>query len=222
MLEKEQDLTVGVVKVKQLMRSMGLTGKSKKGFKPQTTHRPDHSEEIARLYQTEGGKLTHDDPVWGTDMSYFKVKGRPDKYFYLVVVICLFSRKIKGWTLADNMRSEHTNQAIIQAIGNCENSLEGLCIHSDQGVQNQSQEVSATIKSMKIVQSMSRKGNCYDNAIVESFFHSMKNELGGVMPSHLEAAKQLIFEYIEWYNRERIHSSLNYLTPIEYGALHSK
>ena len=180
------------------------------------------TQKIARLYKTKETKLTHEDQVWGTAMTCFEVEGRTDKIFYFVVVMCLFTRKIKGWTLADNMKSEHTNQAIIQAIDNCDNSLEGLCIHSDQSDQYQSQEVSATLKSMKIVQSMSRKGNFYDNAIVKSFFSTIKKELGSVMPLQLESAKQLIFKYIEWYNHKRIHSSLNYLTPMEYGARHSK
>jgi transposase InsO family protein len=92
----------------------------------------------------------------------------------------------------------------------------GLIFHSDQGVQYCSSQVRNKLEILEITQSMSRKGNCYDNAFAESFFGTLKNEMEVTHFLNLEEAKKEVFKYINWYNRERMHSSLGYMSPVEY------
>lgn len=129
----------------------------------------------------------------------------------------LYNREIKGWDVSDSMDAGRTKAALLKAVKSTPGSLREMTFHSDQGVQYCSSAVRDKLKLMKITQSMSRKGNCYDNAFVESFFHSLKNELEKTKFNDLDEARRMIFEYINWYNRERLHSSLGYLSPMDYA-----
>jgi len=128
----------------------------------------------------------------------------------------LFNREIKGWDMSDSMEAINTKNALLEAIRRTSGPLSGLIFHSDQGVQYCSSEIRNKLNVLKITQSMSRKGNCYDNAFAESFFGTMKNELEFNYFKNLDEAKKEIFKYINWYNRQRMHSSLGYLSPVEY------
>jgi transposase InsO family protein len=133
------------------------------------------------------------------------------------VVIDLFSRQVVGWSMSERMQAKLVNDALLMAIWKRKPG-KGLIWHTDRGSQYASDSHRALLNEHGIIQSMSRKGNCWDNAVSESFFHSLKTEL--IHHQRYETrgeAKQDIFEYIEvFYNRERIHSANNYLSPVDY------
>ena len=135
----------------------------------------------------------------------------------------IYSRKIVGWSLSRSLSAELVIKAIMMAILH-RNPQAGLILHSDRGSQYTSISVRNLLKMYQITQSMSSTGNCYDNAITESFFHSLKTELifWNSYQSR-EEAKRSIFEYIEiFYNRERLHSALGYLSPVEFEIKNRK
>jgi putative transposase len=138
-------------------------------------------------------------------------------WVYLCVVIDLYSRMVVGYSIANNMRSEMVCMALERAIHK-RKPPRGLMIHSDRGSQFGSHLFESLIKKNGFVQSMSRKGNCWDNACAESFFHLIKSEeLRFVSIKSIEDAKYIIFNYIEvFYNRKRIHSTLGYLSPTQF------
>lgn len=152
--------------------------------------------------------------VWLSDISYIPTD---EGWLYLAGVVDLCSKDVVGLAMNSTMNKELAIQALNQAIGR-ERPSEGLIHHSDRGVQYASHAYQNMLRENGFIPSMSRKGNCYDNAPAESFFSTLKNEL-----IHLrrfktrEEAKQAIFDYIEvFYNRQRRHSSLGYLTPLEF------
>ncbi len=124
--------------------------------------------------------------------------------------------KSKGWDVNDTMEAVNTKNALLEALKATPGRLNGLIFHSDQGVQYCATEFREKIDLLNITQSMSRKGNCYDNAFSDRFFGTMKNELEYNYFENLDETKREIFRYINWYNRERIHSSLGYVSPVEY------
>jgi putative transposase len=145
----------------------------------------------------------------------------------LATVIDLYSRQIIGWSMADNMRAELVNNALTMAIWKRKpkkakesqrKPKKGLVWHSDRGSQYASDSHRNILKDHKIIQSMSRKGDCWDNAVAESFFHTLKTELTNHYQfENQQEVKNVIFEYIEvFYNRIRIHSANNYLAPVEF------
>ncbi|AXX89387.1 IS3 family transposase orfB [Arcobacter suis CECT 7833] len=136
---------------------------------------------------------------------------------YLATVIDLYSRKIVGWSMDETMKVSLVNDALKMALIS-RNPEKGLIWHTDRGSQYASYEHKDLLKRHGIIQSMSRKGNCHDNAVAESFFHTLKTELIHHEIYHTkEQAKRSIFEYIEvFYNRERSHSANNNLSPVEF------
>ena len=115
------------------------------------------------------------------------------------------------------MNAENTDRALLRAVKATSRSLQGLVFHSDQGSQYSSDSVRERLSLLGITQSMSRRGNCYDNAFMESFFHTLKNELPQKEFKNLEEARETLFAYIEgWYNTKRLHSSLGYVSPRKY------
>ena len=151
---------------------------------------------------------------WTTDITYIWVK---DRWLYLATVMDLHSRYIVGWSLDMSMTETLITDALSMACGRREVSP-GLIVHSDRGVQYRATGYQAYLRSKGCVPSMSRKGNCWDNAPMESFFSRLKVELVyAECFDSITAAKSAIFEYIEvFYNRKRRHSALGYLSPVEY------
>lgn len=151
---------------------------------------------------------------WVTDITYIRV-GRT--WLYLAAVLDLFSRRIVGWSLDSHMREQLTLDALHMAVARRE-VTRGLLIHSDRGVQYRGNEYQDALAAYGIGCSMSRKGNCWDNAVMESFFSRFKVELVYAESFRtVEDARTEIFEYIEmFYNRKRRHSSLGYVSPHEY------
>lgn len=154
------------------------------------------------------------DRVWVTDLTYIRTR---EGSIYLAAVLDLHSRRIVGWAMSPNPTAALSKQALIQAIWR-RRPEPGLVIHSDRGSQFVSGEYREFVTSQSFVPSMARFGNCYDNAVMESFFHTLKME--HVYWEHYqtrEQAKQSVFEYIElFYNCWRRHSTLGYLSPSEF------
>jgi putative transposase len=154
--------------------------------------------------------------AWCADITYIPTA---EGWMYLAAVIDLCSRKVVGWSMSDHLRGELCLDALEMAV--CQRKpSEGLVHHSDRGVQYACGEYRSELESLGMVRSMSRRGNCYDNAVVESFFKTLKAELVYHRKFATRAeAMSSIFEYIEvFYNRRRRHSSLGYMSPEEYEA----
>ena len=154
--------------------------------------------------------------VWVSDITYVSTQ---EGWLYVAVVMDLFSRKIVGLSMGDRLETELVTKALKQALYNRKTSKD-LMFHSDRGTQYTSNEFKELTYRHGITLSMSAKGRCYDNAVAESFFHTLKTE--GVHLSNYrirEEAKTSIFEYIEiFYNRKRLHSTLGYVSPIDFEA----
>ena len=199
-------------RIGRLMRKAGLFCKTKKRFKA-TTH-SHHDKPIAPHLLKREFNVTQPDRYYVGDITYIATQ---EGWLYLAVVIDLFSRKVVGWSMNERMTAHLVNSALLMAIEN-RKPLAGLVWHTDRGSQYASDSHRKILSEHQMIQSMSRKGNCWDNAVAESFFHSLKTEL--IHHCQFQSrgeAKLAIFEYIEvFYNRERIHSANDYLSPADY------
>ena len=152
---------------------------------------------------------------WVSDLTYIRTM---EGWLYLTTVIDLADRKVIGWSLSETMDAKNTTvKAFLMAKGNRTITNE-LIFHSDRGVQYACSEFRSELEKLPIIQSMSRKGNCWDNAVAESFFKTMKTEMVYQQVFRTKKSAGLaVFEYIEvWYNRKRRHSTLGFLTPVEF------
>ncbi len=202
----------GKNRVYRLMKANGIQSIRPRKYKVTTNSK--HNLPVAENLLNQDFHVESPNTVWVSDISYIPTgEGR----LYLASVVDLCSKDVVGLAMDSTMTKELVIQALNQAIGR-ERPFEGLIHHSDRGVQYASHAYQNLLRENGFIPSMSRKGNCYDNAPVESFFSTLKNEL-----IHLrrfktrEEAKSAIFDYIEvFYNRQRRHSSLGYLTPLEF------
>ena len=157
--------------------------------------------------------------AWVTDTTFI---GTREGWLYLAVILDLFSRQVIGWSMSNRNNTELVQEALTMAIWR-RGKINDVIVHSDQGSTYASGGYQKQLSENKLRCSMSRKGNCHDNAVAESFFGSLKNEL--VYHEDYKTrlkARQSIFEYIEvFYNRKRRHAFLNYMTPVEYEAKHA-
>lgn len=208
--------TVSENRVAKLMRKNEIASESVKKFKITTTD-SNHDLPVAeRLFETEhADKVMAPNQVWAGDITYVATD---EGWLFLAIFLDIFTRKVVGFSCDDNMQTELILRALEMALGRQDVADGQLIAHSDRGSQYASAAFSARLRLAGIIASMSRKGNCYDNAHVESFFHSLKTEL--VYRRNFktrEEAKRAIFEWIEtWYNRERRHSALGYMSPVEF------
>ncbi len=200
-------------RVAKIMRNNSWRSKYKKKFRITTDS--EHQYPVCRNLLNQDFTVGRLNEAWVSDITYIKTK---KGWLYLTTVIDLYDRQVIGWSLSTRL---HTNQTIIPAwkMANSKRQItEPLLFHSDRGIQYASKEFRKLLKQNKLItQSMSRKGNCWDNAVAESFFKSLKVEL--VYDSEfktIEEAKTKVFEWIEiWYNKVRLHESLGYKTPYE-------
>lgn len=199
-------------RVCKLMKSKGLHCKTKKKFKHTTDSNHDLPIEPNRL--NRNFSLDKPNKAYVGDITYIHTE---EGWLYLAVVMDLFSRKVVGWSMSKRIKTALVNDALTMAIRQ-RKPPKGLISHTDRGSQYASKSHRKLLKFYGIKQSMSRKGNCWDNAVAESFFHTLKNEL--IYHENFqtrEEAKQKIFHYIEiYYNRLRMHSANDYLSPVEY------
>lgn len=203
----------GRSRVQRLMRQLGLRAKGKKKFKPQTT-RSDHQEPIAPNRLLGRPAPTAPDQVWVTDITYVACRSG---WLYLAAVMDLYSRRIVGWSLSRSIDSCLVESALRQAISR-RRPPGGLLLHSDRGSQYASANCRRLLEPASIIQSMSRRANCYDNAAMESFWARLKTEwIDRQVYDSASQAQNNLFEFIEvFYNRRRKHSSLGYLSPVDF------
>ncbi len=211
---RAEGLVVGKNRVARLMKNSQLRARPKRPFRPRTTDSRHAQTPVApnRLKQLPAPAQSNQ--IWVSDITYIWTASG---WLYLAAVMDLFSRRIVGWSLGQRLEASLVKQALNQALA-ARRPAPGLVHHSDRGVQYTSSAFRALLHSWKIEPSMSGLGHCYDNAAMESFWSSLKNEL--VHHEHFEGAQQArlaIFDYIErFYNRKRLHSALGYKSPVDF------
>lgn len=206
----------GRKRVARLMRAEGLRVKVRRRGRPQTTDsrhpHPVAENVLARRFSVK--EITAPNRVWAGDITYVPTR---EGWLYLAVILDLASRRVVGWSMGRTLEASLAMAALQMAIA-ARKPSDGLTHHSDRGVQYAAFAYQELLARHQLVPSMSRRANCYDNAVVESFFATLEWEL--IERSNWatrDEARRAIFEYIEcWYNQKRRHSSLGYLSPAEY------
>lgn len=208
---RKEGFTIGRYKTRGLMKKLGLEIKRKKHFVITTDSK--HHQPIAENLLNREFNPSQPNQAWTTDITYvWTRKG----WVYLAVVIDLFSRRIVGWHIDDSMHTALVTRALMMAI-NLRKPPKGLLHHSDRGSQYASHDYQKKLQEFCIICSMSRKGNCWDNAPTERFFSSLKREwLTGIDYPDKMAASNDIKAYIAYYNVERLHTTINDMTPIQF------
>lgn len=204
--------SVGVNRVARLMRQEGIQSRMARKFVITTDSKntmaptPDH---LQRQFN-----CTLQDKVWVSDTTFIPTR---QGWLYLAVVLDLFSRQVIGWAMSEKNNQELVSNALTMAVWR-RGQVKDVIVHSDQGSTYASGRYQQLLQDHRMVCSMSRKGECLDNAVAESFFGTLKTELVDHEDYRTrEQAKQSLFEYIEvFYNRQRRHSYLGYLSPVDY------
>lgn len=201
-------------RVARIMRKNDIFAKTKRRFKVTTNSKHTYAASPNLLNQDFSANAINE--VWTSDITYIWTR---EGWLYLTVILDLFNRQIVGWSMSHRLTAATTTiPALLHAYRRYRPD-QYIIFHSDRGVQYACKKFRQKIEKFKIRQSMSGKGNCYDNAITESFFHTLKTECvyfeKYITRDH---ARQNIFQYIElFYNRKRLHSALGYNTPVEFG-----
>lgn len=208
-LPPNQKACVGTVA--KLMRENNLRSKTVKKYKATTNS--NHSLPVAENILNRDFKATKRNEKWVSDITYIRTG---EGWLYLAALLDLYDNSIVGWSVDSRMKTDLVSSTLKKAIYRT-SPKPGLIIHSDRGIQYASNQYQKLLKKNHFICSMSRKGNCYDNAPMESFWGKLKTEwLFGKNFKTREQAKQAIFEYIElFYNRNRLHSRNGYLPPLK-------
>lgn len=214
----QKKVTISRRKVSKLMKESDLEVKTKRKFKATTDS--NHNNPIAPNLLDRKFDVHQPNSYWVGDITYVPTE---EGWLYLATVIDLYSRKVIGWSMDSRMKADLVNNALLMAIWQRKPKAD-LVWHTDRGSQYASSSHKSILKQHHITQSMSRKGDCWDNAVAESFFHSLKTELTNNHKFKTrQEARHVIFEYIEvFYNRIRIHSANDYLSPADYESLPPK
>jgi transposase InsO family protein len=207
-------------RISQLMKKAGIHSRTKKRFK--TTTDSKHKFPVAPNLLNREFKVDKLGKVWVSDITYIRTL---EGWLYLTVIIDLCDRKVIGWSISSTLKTSETVVPAWKMAVNNRPVNDSLIFHSDRGIQYACTEFKTLLlKNVLVIQSMSRKGDCWDNAVAESFFKTLKTEW--IYRNKYVTKKQAtisVFEYIEtWYNTQRSHSSLNYLSPEEFGKLINK
>lgn len=204
--------------VEKVMKENGIKAKRKRRFKVTTDSK--HNLPIAENVLDRQFQAQEQDQAWVSDITYIDTE---EGWLYLAVFIDLFSRKVLGWSMSPSMTAEFVLNAFRMATAKRGHRINPL-IHSDRGSQYASDTFRSELELRSCEQSMSRKGNCWDNAVAESFFSTLKTEL--IHHEKFKTRKEAeakIFDYVEiFYNKQRLHSTLNYLTPEEFELINQK
>jgi putative transposase len=208
----QEGLQVSRRRIGRVLAQAGLRCKTRRNF---TAPRASGQAQTVAPNQLNREFTVHaPDTVYVGDITYLPTG---EGWLYLAVVLDLCSRAVVGWSMADHMRAELVNQALLMALCQRQPAV-GLIMHTDRGSQYGADSYRQLLTQHAIQPSMSRKGNCWDNAVAESFFHTLKTELIYLedYDTH-EQAQTAVFEYIEvFYNRQRCHSANGYLAPLPY------
>jgi putative transposase len=201
-------------RIARIMQKNGIRSRTKKKFIATTDS--NHNLPVAQNILNRDFAISEPNKVWVSDITYVRTM---QGWLYLAAVIDLFNRKVIGWSMDDRITRDLAINALNMALLR-RRPGSGLLHHSDRGVQYASCDYQELLKEHDIICSMSRKGNCWDNAPAESFFSTMKKErVHHRVYRTKEEAKQDIFQYIEvFYNRIRLHSALGYLSPVMFEA----
>lgn len=213
---RARGIYAGRHRVARLMKKAGLRAKTRRAYRVTTQSKHDfviHKNHLKREFHSE-----QKNRKWVADITYIALKN--GSFAYLACVLDLFSRKIVGWSISLRMKADLVCDALENALLK-RDPEPGLIMHSDRGGQYASDDYQKILDERKMIGSMSRKGNCWDNAAMESFFRSLKIECIYVnKPRNLEDAKRMLEEYIDdYYNRKRMHSTLGYLSPVKYEQI---
>ena len=211
---RAEGVEAGRHRIARLMRSHSIRAKTRRKFK--ATTQSDHNLPVAENILDRGFAVLQPDTVWAGDITYVWTQ---EGWLYLAVLLDLFSRKVVGWALSDRIDRHLVVKALDQAIVT-RKPAPGLLVHSDRGSQYASDDYQKRLSDHGLVCSMSRKAECWDNAVSESFFGSLKQELTyHETYATRDEARRAIFEYIEvFYNRQRLHSTLGYMSPMTFEA----
>jgi putative transposase len=209
---RTEGVVCSIKRVARLRRLHGIEAKRRRRFKQ--AHRSRHSESPAPNLLDRDFTANAPDRVWATDITFVPTR---DGWLYVAAVIDLYSRRVVGWAMRERIHLPLAVEALTMAIRN-RRPAPGLIHHSDRGQLYLATAYRELLKAHGMVQSMSRKGDCYDNAVVESFFSNLKNELTWHRSfTTRDEARSAIFDYVElFYNRERLHQTLDYVSPVRY------
>lgn len=205
-------------RVGRLMNEKGLCGRQKGRYRVQTTD-SNHDEPIAPNRLATAPTPTKPNQIWVADITYIETA---EGWLYLAAILDLYSRKIVGWAMSERIDTTLILKALTMALLH-RNAPAGLLFHSDRGVQYASADYRAALANAGLTASMSRKGNCYDNAFIESFWSTLKMDLIYRRAFNTRAeAKREIFDYIEvFYNRQRSHTALGCLSPVDFELMNN-
>jgi putative transposase len=200
-------------RIARLMKQKDLCGRQKGRYRVQTTD-SHHDQPLAPNRLADAPKATAPNQLWVADLTYIETK---EGWLYLAAILDLYSRRIVGWAMSPRSDTALVLKALGMALLH-RNPPQNLLFHSDRGVQYASADYRRALRQAGLVASMSRKGNCYDNASIESFWSTLKLELVYRPSFNTRAqAQSEIFDYIErFYNRQRSHSSLDYPSPVDF------
>jgi putative transposase len=214
---RAEEHQVGHRRVARLMREHGLKGTPKRRFRPTTTD-SKHNDRVAPNLLNRRFKALAPNQAWVGDITYLATRSG---WVYLAVLLDLFSRKVVGWSLRSHMQTELCLEALRQAVTTRQPGA-GLLHHSDRGSQYTSDAYQKELGTIGATPSMSRKGDCWDNAVAESFFGTLEQEL--VLPegpwTNEATARAAVADYIHgFYNQSRRHSTLGHRSPVEFEAV---
>ena len=209
----KRGIRVGKQRVQRLMQQHGIRARGKRRFRVTTTD-SRHDLPIAPNLLNRNFTASAPNQAWTGDITYIATE---QGWLFLAVVIDLFSRKVVGWSMRPDMHRSLVIDALEMGVYQRRPQPGGLIFHSDRGSQYASEDFRAVIDKHGILASMSRKGNCWDNAVTETLFGSLKVErLHGERFETIRQAKDAVLGWLLWYNRKRMHSTLNYASPAEF------
>jgi putative transposase len=210
---QRQGCPVGRNRVRRIMRESNLVSRRTKLFR--VTTKSDHDHAVAPNLLDRNFHPTAPNAAWVCDITFIRTT---DGWLYLAVILDLFSRRVVGWSMGERITKRLAISALDMAIKRRE-VRPGLLVHSDRGSQYASADHRKALRAAKLECSMSRKANCWDNAVAESFFATLETELLDILKGKWtrNEARAEVFRFLEtYYNRDRLHSTLGYRTPVEY------